>query len=188
MGHRLMPPTIRTPKTASQIMASPWAVQEHVYNTTVPATCLPHTGFAGVWTPATYAELICHRTVQCRRSSTADTQPHAGRIWCRRTAEATSRPGCSLRTPQLRWCRRRRCVFYLWVVSYCLPLHLSASLLLSSTLSVCLSSSFLACCTKRSAVLVHSPEDNWQRWQGARALHTECVQHGARAGSQLRTV
>ena len=31
-------------------------VQEHVYNTTVPATCLPHTGFAGVWTPATHAE------------------------------------------------------------------------------------------------------------------------------------
>ena len=33
-----------------------WSVQEHVYNTTVPATCLPHTGFAGVWTPATHAE------------------------------------------------------------------------------------------------------------------------------------
>ena len=31
-------------------------VQEHVYNTTVPAICLPHTGFAGVWTPATHAE------------------------------------------------------------------------------------------------------------------------------------
>ena len=31
-------------------------VQEHVYNTTVPATCLPHIGFAGVWTPATHAE------------------------------------------------------------------------------------------------------------------------------------
>ena len=40
-----------------------WAVQEHVYNITVPATCLPHTGFAGVWTPATHAELICHRTI-----------------------------------------------------------------------------------------------------------------------------
>ena len=40
-----------------------WAVQEHVYNTTVPATCLPHTGFAGVWTPATHAESICHRTI-----------------------------------------------------------------------------------------------------------------------------
>ena len=26
-----------------------------VYNTTVPAPCLPHTGFAGVWTPATHA-------------------------------------------------------------------------------------------------------------------------------------
>ena len=34
-----------------------WAVQEHVYNTTVPATCLPRTGFAGVWTPATPS---CH--------------------------------------------------------------------------------------------------------------------------------
>ena len=33
-----------------------WAVQEHVYDTTVPATCLSHTGFAGVWTPATHAE------------------------------------------------------------------------------------------------------------------------------------
>ena len=33
-----------------------WAIQEHVYNITVPATCLPHTGFAGVWTPATHAE------------------------------------------------------------------------------------------------------------------------------------
>ena len=40
-----------------------WAIQEHVYNITVPATCLPHTGFAGVWTPATHAELICHRTI-----------------------------------------------------------------------------------------------------------------------------
>ena len=38
-------------------------VQEHVYNTTVPATCLPHTGFAGVWTPATHAELTSHRTI-----------------------------------------------------------------------------------------------------------------------------
>ena len=27
------------------------------YDTTVTATCLPHTGFAGVWTPATHAEL-----------------------------------------------------------------------------------------------------------------------------------
>ena len=32
------------------------AVQEHVYNITIPATCLPHTGFAGVWTLATHAE------------------------------------------------------------------------------------------------------------------------------------
>ena len=29
----------------------------YVYNTTVPATCSPHTGFAGVWTPATHANL-----------------------------------------------------------------------------------------------------------------------------------
>ena len=62
----------RTWKTLAQLMIeflfcrdarSSWAVQEHVYNITVPATCLPHTGFAGVWTPATHAELICHRTI-----------------------------------------------------------------------------------------------------------------------------
>ena len=48
-------------------------VQEHVYNTTVPATCLPHTGFAGVWTPATYAELTNHRTIH-KHGSTLDLQ------------------------------------------------------------------------------------------------------------------
>ena len=35
----------------------------HVYNTTVPTTCLPHTGFAGVRTPATHAELNSDRTI-----------------------------------------------------------------------------------------------------------------------------
>ena len=42
--------------TSVAVVASPWSVQEHVYNTTVQATCLPHTGFASVWTPATHAE------------------------------------------------------------------------------------------------------------------------------------
>ena len=55
-----------------------WSVQEHVYNITVPATCLPHTGFAGVWTLATHAELICHRTIHkhgSKRTSGFDS-PH----------------------------------------------------------------------------------------------------------------
>ena len=39
----------------------------HVYNTTVPTTCLPHTGFAGVWTPATHAELNSDRTITYTR-------------------------------------------------------------------------------------------------------------------------
>ena len=34
-----------------------------VYDIKVPTTFLPHTGFAGAWTPATHVELICHRTV-----------------------------------------------------------------------------------------------------------------------------
>ena len=57
----------RTPSTSytSRILDDHWAVQEHVYNITVPATCLPHTGFAGVWTPATHAELlICDMTIR----------------------------------------------------------------------------------------------------------------------------
>ena len=51
----------------------------HVYNTTVPTACLPHTGFAGVWTPVTHAELICHRTIHIhgsKRTSGFDS-PHA---------------------------------------------------------------------------------------------------------------
>ena len=33
----------------------------HVYDTTAPTTCLPHTRFAGAWTPATHAEFLCDR-------------------------------------------------------------------------------------------------------------------------------
>ena len=40
----------------------------NVYNTTVPTTCLPHTGFAGVWTPSTHAELLCDRTIHIHGS------------------------------------------------------------------------------------------------------------------------
>ena len=36
-------------------------LKRHVY---VPTTCLPHTGFAGVWIPATHAVLNSDRTIQ----------------------------------------------------------------------------------------------------------------------------
>ena len=65
-------------RTHLRSVGSSETVQEHVYNTTVSATCLPHTGFAGVWTPATYAELICHRTIHkhgSKRTSGFDS-PH----------------------------------------------------------------------------------------------------------------
>ena len=38
-------------------------VQDMIITPHVPATCLPHTGFAGVWTPATHTELSSHRTI-----------------------------------------------------------------------------------------------------------------------------
>ena len=39
-----------------------------VQNTTVPTAHLPHTGFAGVWTPATHAELSNHRSIHIHGS------------------------------------------------------------------------------------------------------------------------
>ena len=54
--HRPSPPHhthTHTTTTTTTTMDS----SRHVYNTTVPATCLPHTGFAGVWTPATHTSL-----------------------------------------------------------------------------------------------------------------------------------
>ena len=38
--------------------------------TTAPTACLPHTGFAGVWTPAIHAELNDHRTMHMTRIAT----------------------------------------------------------------------------------------------------------------------
>ena len=48
-------------KVRAPLIAAFLGSSRHVYSTTVTTTCLPHTGFAGVWTPATRAELICHQ-------------------------------------------------------------------------------------------------------------------------------
>ena len=45
-------------------------------NTTAPTTCLPHTGFAGVWTPATRAEFLCDRTIHMHGSRRASGETH----------------------------------------------------------------------------------------------------------------
>ena len=42
----------RVPPQSKRPPRAVFAFFRHVYNTTVPATCLPHTGFAGAWTPA----------------------------------------------------------------------------------------------------------------------------------------
>ena len=102
-----------------------WQFKNMIFlNITGPATCLPHTGFAGVWTPATHAELICHRTIhkhgstlvpaalpllapQCRRSAgnplprrspSAMPPRHARR---QAAAVAQSRAGQPARLPSL---------------------------------------------------------------------------------------
>ena len=44
-------------------------VQEHVYNTTAPTTCLPHTGFAGAWTPSHTCRATLRQDHTCTRGS-----------------------------------------------------------------------------------------------------------------------
>ena len=50
----------------------------HVYNTTVSTACLPHTGFAGAWTPATHAEFLCGRARHIHGSRRAERAHQCG--------------------------------------------------------------------------------------------------------------
>ena len=53
------------------------AQYDRVYDNTVSTTCLPHTGFAGVWTQATHAEFLYDKTmhIQMRLCSTGGAPP-----------------------------------------------------------------------------------------------------------------
>ena len=80
-------PLTPLPTARCSLNKEPCDSSRHVYITTVPALCLPHTGFAGAWSPsAIHAELICHRTMQTKNSE------HSKR-WLGRTIRRRWRQG-----------------------------------------------------------------------------------------------
>ena len=73
-----------------------------VYNTTVPAPCLPHTGFTGVWTPATHAEFsngtgpYINTALSVRVGLIPHTVPHRAGFRCVVTLSHTLSHACAV--------------------------------------------------------------------------------------------